>query len=261
MKIFSAFRLLLTAIVVLGAARILSATTVLWVSPAGSDAADGTEERPFATLPRAKTALRELVQKGLTDDVAIRLRGGVHRLTETLEFTPEDMGDGRYQITLSGMSGERAVIAGSRPLPSEWRQVTAGLWVLSLPEARAGRWIFRSLFRADASLPRAREPDVGHYTVAEVADERRRLILNERLPAAWSALAGVELNTTAHWHFSRQPLAEISETGVLASRGIGTDVSSSRITAKSHSRVWLENALVIVDEPREWLHDYAAGEQ
>lgn len=238
----------------------VSATTVIWVAPTGRDDAVGTQEQPFATLARARTALRDHVKKGLTDDVAIRLRGGVHRLTETLEFTPEELGDGRFLVTLAGQTGERAVIAGSRPLPATWRSTGDTLWVLALPEAKSGGWVFRSLFRSGESVPRAREPDEGHYTVAQVADERRRLTLNEKLPAAWSSLTGVELNTTAHWHFNRQPLTEITGTGVLARRGIGTDVSSSRISEKSHSRVWLENALAFADTPGEWFLDTGVGE-
>lgn len=236
------------------------ATTVIWVSPAGRDDGDGSQERPFATLVRAKTALREQVQKGLKDDVAIRLRGGVHRLSETLELTPVELGDGRFMVTIAGHTGEQAVIAGSRPLPAAWRSAGDNLWVLALPEARGGGWIFRSLYRSGESLPRAREPDEGYYTVAQVSDERRRLILNEKLPAAWGALAGVELNTAAHWHFNRQPLAEITETGVLARRSIGSDVSGARISGKSHSRVWLENALAFADTPDEWFLDTVAGE-
>jgi hypothetical protein len=238
----------------------LSATTVFWIAPNGRDDATGTQEQPFATLARARTALQEEVKKGLTQDVALRLRGGVYRLTETLEFTPEHLGDGRHRITIMGHPGEKAVISGSRLLPAEWQPVGNGLWKLSLPEARNAGWVFRSLFCDGESLPRAREPNKGHFTVAAVTDERRRLTLHETLPKTWSALSGVELNTVAHWHFNRQPLAEISERGVFALRGIGTDVSSSRITDRSHSRVWLENALPFADVPGEWFLDTAAGE-
>ncbi|MBL9208356.1 MAG: right-handed parallel beta-helix repeat-containing protein [Opitutaceae bacterium] len=238
----------------------LSATTVIWVAPTGRDDANGTQERPFATLARARDAVRELVQRGLADDIAIRLRAGTYELRETLELTPDDLGDGRYMVTLGGHKGERAVVTGSRTLPSAWRRVGDNLWALSVPEARNGAWLFRSLFRSGESLRRAREPDEGFYTVAGVGDERRRIILHERLPAAWSNLTGVELNTIAHWHFNRQPVQEIAENGVLARRGIGTDVSSARLSEKSHSRVWLENALVFADTPGEWYLDSTAGE-
>lgn len=239
----------------------LSATTVLWLAPDGRDDAPGTQERPLATLAGAKAALRELVQKGLKDDVAVRLRGGTYSLTETLELTPDELGDGHYGVTFMSHHGEKAVISGARALPAGWRQAPENgtLWVLNLPETR-GTSGFRSLFRGGAAIPRAREPDAGWYTVAQVADDRRRLVLHEPLPAEWSALTGVELNTTAYWHFNRQPVAAITIEGVTARRSIGSDVSGARISEKSHSRVWLENALAFADMPGEWFLDTVAGE-
>lgn len=236
------------------------ATAVIWVSPDGNDRADGTQERPFATLSRARDAVRERVGQGLRDDVAIRLRGGVYRLEETLELTSADLGDGSYMITLAGHPGEKVVVSGARLLPSAWRSLGNGHWVLTLPEARNGAWTFRSLFRGRVSLPRAREPDVGFYTVADVTEERRRLFLHESLPEEWSAIEGAEVNSVAHWHFNRQPVAAIDSRSITGKRGIGTDVSGARITARSHSRVWLENALPFVDTPGEWYLDTEKGE-
>ena len=236
------------------------AASVIWVAPDGRDDADGSQERPLATLKAAQVKLRALVAQGLKDEVTVRLRGGNYFLSETLELTPDDLGDGSFLITFQAHQGERVTLSGARVLPKAWQSVGDNLWVLGLPEARAGGWIFRSLFRSGASLPRAREPDSGYWTVAQVTDERRRIVLNERLPAAWSALGGVELNTIAHWHFNRQPVASIDAQSITAGRGIGTDVSSARITEKSHSRVWLENALAFADAPGEWFLDSAAGQ-
>lgn len=249
----------LLAVLALFGAATSSATTVFWVAPGGDDAAAGTQERPFATVARAVAALREHTAKGLRDDVAIRLRAGVHRFDRTLELTPAELGDGTHAVTFTAPPGERAILSGARALDGEWRLVRENLWRLEIPAARAGGWVFRSLFRGEVSLPRAREPDEGFYTVAAVEDERRRLRLHQPLPAPWADLAGVELNTTAHWHFNRQPVAAIGPDFVQARRGIGTDVSSARITVKSHSRVWLENALAFADTPGEWFLDPADG--
>jgi len=237
----------------------LIATSVVWVAPNGNDDADGSQERPVATLARAKIVLRERIQKGLPRDAAIRFREGIYRLSEPVEFTPEDLGDGQYSVTFSGVPGEKVVLSGARLLPAAWKRMNNSLWILEIPEARAGNWVFRSLFRSGESLPRAREPDEGYYTVAQISEERRRLDIQEDLPEDWSGLTGVELNTIAHWHFNRQPVAEISRNSVLARRGIGTDVSSSRITETSHSRVWLENALAFADQPGEWFLDSIKG--
>jgi hypothetical protein len=238
----------------------LSATTVFWIAPNGRDDATGTQEQPFASPARAIEALRAHVGKGLQDDVAVRFRSGIYRLNQTLELTSAELGDGNQRITFSSVPGERAVLAGSRELSGVWRQIRENLWALKIEDARDGRWVFRSLFRAGESLPRAREPDDGYYTIAAVTEERRRLKLNQPIPAAWHDLKGIEINSTAHWHFNRQPAAAIDGTSVQGFVPIGTDVSSSRITEKSHSRIWLENALAFADTPGEWFLDSTAGE-
>ena len=56
------------------------------------------------------------------------------------------------------------------------------------------------------------------------------------------------------------PASAIAEDSVTGRRGIGTDVSSARITEQSHSRVWLENALAFADTPGEWFLNATAGE-
>lgn len=250
------FGLLLLAL----AAVRAEATTVFWVSPDGSDTAAGTQERPFATLIRAKAAVRDELGKGATEDVAVRLRGGVYSLAEPVEITAADLGDGRTDVTFMAQPSERVVLSGARELGGSWQRVRDNLWMLSVPEARDGRWVFRSLFRGQATLPRAREPDQGSFTIAAVEDDRRRLKLQQTLPAAWHDLTGVEVDTTAFWHFNRQPVAEITADSILGRSPIGTEASSARISPQSHSRVWLENALAFADEPGEWFLDSAKGE-
>jgi hypothetical protein len=253
-------RHLLAALFGFSIAHTVFATQVFWVAPDGADAADGSQERPFASFARAKEAVSEAFRKGTERDVAIRFRAGTYRINQPVEFTASDFGEGRYGLTIMASPGERVVISGARELSGEWRQIRKNLWALAVPDARDGRRVFRSLFRGGVALQRAREPNQGYYTVAAVEEERRRLKLHQRLPAEWRELAGVEINSIAHWHFNRQPAAAIAVDSVTGRRGIGTDVSGARITPESHSRVWLENALPFADTPGEWFLDTVAGE-
>lgn len=239
---------------------LLPAADVIWISPAGRDDAAGTEAEPFATLDRARLAVRSLVEKGVKGDVIIRLRPGVYPLKATVEFTAADLDVGDRTVTVSADSGGRAVIVGSRELRGTWRRIEGNLWSLPLPEAAGGKWIFRSLFRDGRWTQRAIEPDEGHYTPVEVEADRTRLTLNEVLPAAWTGLRGVEVNSIAHWHFNRQPVAELSGATITARRRIGTDGSSAVMNMKAHARVWLENARAFVDTPGEWHLDPDSGE-
>ena len=252
--------MVMLALVLFGPIRI-EAATVLWVAPDGRDDAAGTADRPFATLTRARDAVREMVRAGLSDDVVVRLRGGTYRLTETLVLTPEDSGTREHSITYVSADGELANLKGSRWLPRKWERMDGTLWKLAVPEAAGGKWAFRQLFRDGVSQQRAREPNRGHFTLKAVDATRRTATLNESLPSTWTGLQGVELNTTAYWHFNRQPVAAIdaAKGTITARRGIGTDVSSAKFGGKGHERIWLENALVFADQPGEWFLDPAAG--
>ena len=65
------------------------------VSPQGHDSHAGTQSHPFATLERARAAVHLIIQSGLTEDVAVVLRGGTDRLKQTLQLGPHDGGTGQ----------------------------------------------------------------------------------------------------------------------------------------------------------------------
>lgn len=135
--------MVMLALVLFGTIRI-EAATVLWVAPDGRDDAAGSADRPFATLTRARDAVREMVRAGLSDDVVVRLRGGTYRLTETLVLTPEDSGTREHSITYESADGEQAILKGSRLLSGQWERVDGTLWRLAVPEAAGGKWASRS---------------------------------------------------------------------------------------------------------------------
>ena len=71
-----------------------AAVPEFWVSPSGSDAQVGTAARPFASLERARDALRELRQGGASPSggAVIHLGAGDFLRTNTLELTAADSG-------------------------------------------------------------------------------------------------------------------------------------------------------------------------
>jgi hypothetical protein len=61
-----------------------SADVRFWVSPDGADANPGTKAAPFATLDRAKRAVRHALDDGPRTRIEVVLRGGTYRLDEPL---------------------------------------------------------------------------------------------------------------------------------------------------------------------------------
>ena len=76
-----------------------------YVSPTGSDIANGSSETPFATLGRAVTATRAGSEK------RIFLRGGVHRLTSKISLSSTDKG-----MSITAYPGETPIISGAEKL-------------------------------------------------------------------------------------------------------------------------------------------------
>ncbi|TYZ67652.1 hypothetical protein PybrP1_000843 [[Pythium] brassicae (nom. inval.)] len=92
----AAYVLLLAVALCLRCASAAAATPSLsvFVSPTGSDAADGSLASPFRTIARAKQAVAALQQQPATAarPITVFLRAGRYALTEPLEFSAADSG-------------------------------------------------------------------------------------------------------------------------------------------------------------------------
>jgi len=63
--------------------------TELYVSTTGHDAGPGTRTQPFATLERARDAIRQLQSTGrLAEPVTVHVRGGRYYLSRILDLAP-----------------------------------------------------------------------------------------------------------------------------------------------------------------------------
>ena len=129
----------------------------LYVAPNGNDAWSGTlaEPRggdgPFATIPRARDAIRRLrAAQPALGPVTVLLRGGVYRLAEPLVLGPQDS-----QVTYEAAPNERPVLSGGR-IVAGWRPLPDGLWAAAVPEAAQGKGLFQQLWVNGERRRRAR---------------------------------------------------------------------------------------------------------
>jgi hypothetical protein len=96
-----------------------------YVSPDGDDWASGTSlVRAFATIQRAKDAIRELkkTKAVLKDGVTVWIRSGEYYLERGFELTSEDSGTAEAPIVYRSMPGEQVRIIGGREL-NGWHKV------------------------------------------------------------------------------------------------------------------------------------------
>ena len=234
---------------------------LFYVAPDGSDGAAGTDEgHPFATLDRARDAVRSLKRAGKIDrPVTVYVRGGVYELTAPMLFTPEDSGTPDCPVTYRAYPGETPVISGGSLLGADWQPFEGDIMVSDLPMVEEG-WRFRQLFLNGARQQRAREPNDAFYTIAETDAEvgKQGMRYKEGNFRAWDNLADVEVVVYHYWNESRCRVASLDEgaqlvkfTGNVGGRGIGrTDYKN---------RYYIENAREFIDKPGEWYLDIRAG--
>ena len=92
----------------------IAAQADFFVAPTGNDAGPGSREEPFATVARARDAVRERVARGLSHNLNVLVRGGTYRLSEPLTFGPEDSGTETHSITYAACPGEKVVVTGNK---------------------------------------------------------------------------------------------------------------------------------------------------
>ena len=130
-----------------------------YVAPDGNDANTGTEAKPFATLERARDALRQLRAVGKLDGPAtVRLRGGAYALAQTLKLEAKDSGSAEAPVVFRAYGDEKPVLIGGKVVtdfvPGEGQILKADLAAQGLKDAS-----FKQVFMGDQRMGLARYPN------------------------------------------------------------------------------------------------------
>lgn len=258
------------------------------VAPGGSDRGPGSRSEPFATIGRARDAIRPLIAAGLSNDVTVEVHPGRYHLDTPLEFTHLDSGTSLFSITYHASSHGPAVISGGRTTTG-WTVHADGTWTTSVPASRptsesgsdsgspsrdrAGEPI-RELFVNGVRRPRARHPNAGYLRVKETGADRRTGFTFDAsgLPfpdgdgSAGNGVGGMELVFLHDWSTSRVPVRSITippgtekaSATLITAEKIGPAASHYAIDHfERHPRFYLENSRAYLDEPGEWIQESA----
>lgn len=161
-----------------------------YVAPDGADANAGTKDAPFATLARARDAVRALKRAGPLPDggATVWIRGGVYRFDEALRLGQEDAGRADAPVVYRAYPDEIVIFDGSRPIettsmstvedastparlcPSARRHIlTAAIDDESMTAALSGSDARLSI---DGRMMRlAQFPNAGYCHIAKILDE------------------------------------------------------------------------------------------
>ncbi len=100
-----------------------------YVSLDGADTNPGTESKPFATLERARIAIRRMkIKPGLpAGGITVYVRGGIYPVDETFELNEDDAGTSESPIVWRSYPGEKVQFIGG--------EVITGFEPVSDPDA------------------------------------------------------------------------------------------------------------------------------
>jgi parallel beta-helix repeat protein len=119
------------------------------VAPDGQDGNPGTEAQPFATLERAREAIRHLKETGglPVGGVRVELRRGIYELAQPFALTADDSGRPDAPVTYCARAGEEVRLSGGRRLAG-WELVTEPGELERLDPAARGQ-VWRADLRAN----------------------------------------------------------------------------------------------------------------
>ncbi len=266
------FLTLLATVILVGTCAAASAADAalpvpkaeFYVSPAGDDANPGSASRPFATIARARDAVRAKIAAGLDGDVTVLIRGGTYRQAGPLVFGQADGGDDKHSVTYAAYPGESPVLSGGVEITA-WVDRGDGTWSAKLPakltDANGAR-DFDELFVAGQRRTPARHPNDGYLRVLKPVDPRRSFLFNAGdLPPVKDATQ-LTLVLLHDWSISRTSVAAVDNASrtLTTQYVIGGPIDFWRINGfEPNPRYFVTGAQELLDAPGEWWLDRASG--
>jgi hypothetical protein len=152
--------LTLLAALLLAPSSVLHATE-FFLSPAGDDANTGTVAKPFATLERARVAVREAKKSGATDSgFTVWLGNGDYPVAKSFELTEVDSGTPAMPVVYRSVETGKARLVGARPVrTADFKPVTDAASLARVVQAARGKVLELDL-NALGFKHAARYPDV-----------------------------------------------------------------------------------------------------
>lgn len=239
------------------------------VARSGNDHNPGTRDAPFATLARARDAIRALKARGpLSEAVRVVVADGRYDLAEPLVLRGEDGGTARAPVVYEAAPGAKPVFSGGRVIRG-WKQGADGVWTTRVPQVAAGDWRFEQLFVDGRRATRARTPNEFYFYIRNVHEEaleggaarrpRRARQTVEMRPDDFRVLADLKPEELGNvnfmvyhkWDNTRRFIDRLDhQQRALVTSGQGM---KSWNPWGRNSRYHLENFLGALDAPGEWF--------
>ncbi len=264
-----------------------------FVSPVGNDNWSGTlaepnvegTDGPFATLHRAKDAVRELKSEvympkgkpidalyvgtphpyGKGKDIVVFIREGYYTLKEPILFTPEDGGErvetnlpsGAFEwhhvrdnyVTYAAYPGEKPIISGAVPV-TNWKK-EGDVW-----KAPFIRGDVSSLIADGKKQTLARTPNTGYYKLRETPATTSEMPFLSGEIKNWVDMEDNRVAILLRWRTAYNSIVRVDEEKKIAYLKEPEDGPKGfNGLLVVPPRFYIENVKTFLDAPGEWILD------
>jgi hypothetical protein len=225
-----------------------------YVSPEGSDEHTGSKQKPFATLTRARDAIRKAGIAG-REPVNVILTDGIHLLNESFVLESKDSGAENRPVVYRAQNEGKAIVSGAMRITGlTWDRYEGSIIKAKISDDILQSCKFDALTVGDRKLHMARFPNFtgrGNFDGVTTLEEVNERSKNYRHP------------TTGYLHALHR-----SRWGSVHYRITGKDDKGLKLRGGwqqnrhrqlNNENVMVENIFEELDSPGEWFLDRDAG--
>lgn len=227
----------------------------IYVSTEGSDAADGTEEKPFATIERAQKEVRKLLPQA-EGNIYVYLRGGIYQMEKAAVFTAEDSAPDGIKVVWTAYENEEPVLTGATEA-GNWTLAEGNIWKTKIE----GKHDFRQIYIGNEKGTRARTPNKGEYLTLDKERTDTGFDIQKGVIKESEFKDDLELAIRNVWMHKRLKIDSVKDTDTHTSLAIEPYMWNDVLTGPQGATIyygvkyWLENSYAFIDQNGEWYYD------
>ena len=225
----------------------------LYVSPNGNDKWDGTLQKPFRTMRRAKEEVRKY-NSDMTADIYVYFADGIYH-EDTVLFEAEDSGTNDFHIVYTAQDDAKPIFDAGEAA-TNWTLWKDGIYKTQL----TGVEDMREFYADGVRMPRATTKPIQGFGFDSGNSYVR--VLSKDLPAIITNPQYVQTRHAFNWRVYYLPVEKIVREGSYAKIVFQEPYITAYMNAegfcfetKLDSWIYLENALEFLDEEGEWFFD------
>lgn len=231
-----------------------------YVSKSGSDENDGTKEKPFKSIERARDEVAK-VNNDMTGDIYVYIDPGYYKQDKTLKFTDKDGGKNGFNVIYTGSNPFSETVIGGGIHITDWEKTDTEIYKAHLNTKND----IRNMYVSDVPAQRARSK----YTYQQIEffkNENSKYeydgltFSRKNFPEKFYDPERLELVYEILWVNHRKPVKSVTYDETTVSFEMEQPyfhhvMKSNTGPISNSSYPYFENDMVLLDEPGEFYYD------